>query len=50
MYKLLCFIRSLPHDADAVHIFVSKVLSNVKIQLPNLKMCFYFSGAGQYKD
>lgn len=52
MYKLLCFIRSLTHDADAVHTFLSWILSKIKTQPPNLKMCIYFSdgATSQYKD
>ena len=52
-YLSFCVLSdSLTHDADAVHTFLSWILSKIKTEPPNLKMCIYFSdgATSQYKD
>ena len=48
-----CIISdSMQHSANAVNAFVSEIINDLKILLPTLTMCYYFSdgAASQYKN
>ena len=50
-YLSFCVLSdSLTHDVDAIHTFLSWILSKVKTQPPNLKMCIYFSDGATSQD
>lgn len=52
-HKSFCFLSdSTKHNTVMVHTFISKLIPNLKVSLPNIKKIHYFSDGcvGQYKN